>query len=611
MPIPKPRSDESKKDFISRCMGDATMVDEYDQEQRAGICYGQWDKKKNKNNLKLFRCTQLKTPARFGTLKFNITDVRHETEDGKEYLVAPVVAIKEGVLNGEFVPANEIAKSASDWEGIPLTVGHPKQDGDFVSIHLNPEILDEAVGTFKNVKFEQDSLKGELWIDIEKASNTEAGQEALNILEEGGMLEVSTGYFAEETIGDGAYRGESYIASQKNITPDHLALLPYEVGACSVEDGCGAPRTNKIYEILGRGGDNTMPNTLQNAFEFIAEHLGFTIHKKEQYGLKVHGDNLSTLLNKIINDQNAGENRPKREIVKQMADLAGISKDQVQKVLNGDIDFIPRRWLEGFAQALDIDIWDMIIAANLDSMKFVEENLPGFKERIDEPSVFSANLDEENIEDDKSYEDTKEVKEIMTKEEKVNNIIANEDNTFTEEDRDALGSLDENFLDKLGFTETEEVEEEPVTQEDHDCECGEHVETTEEEVVAQEEETTEEEVVAQEEAVEEEVEEEEVVEEVPTLEDFLNSMPDEMKNQVKSAITAQNAYKNKLISKIVENSELTPEELSEEPIEKLEKLASLTTKEEVQADYSGLGGPRAHSKDENEVPPTPAIILKK
>ena len=46
MPIPKPHKGEKKKDFISRCMGDDTMQ-EYDQEQRAGICYTQWDKKDN------------------------------------------------------------------------------------------------------------------------------------------------------------------------------------------------------------------------------------------------------------------------------------------------------------------------------------------------------------------------------------------------------------------------------------------------------------------------------------------------------------------------------------------------------------------------------------
>lgn len=43
MPIPTPNQDETKDDFISRCMGNDTMVEDYpDQEQRAAVCYSQW-----------------------------------------------------------------------------------------------------------------------------------------------------------------------------------------------------------------------------------------------------------------------------------------------------------------------------------------------------------------------------------------------------------------------------------------------------------------------------------------------------------------------------------------------------------------------------------------
>lgn len=43
MPIPKPRENESEADFISRCMGDDLMNEEYpDSDQRIAICYSQW-----------------------------------------------------------------------------------------------------------------------------------------------------------------------------------------------------------------------------------------------------------------------------------------------------------------------------------------------------------------------------------------------------------------------------------------------------------------------------------------------------------------------------------------------------------------------------------------
>src|SRR5215469_8679357 len=48
MPVPTPNKGESKQDFVSRCMGDKNMQ-EYDQDQRAGICYSQWDDAKGKS----------------------------------------------------------------------------------------------------------------------------------------------------------------------------------------------------------------------------------------------------------------------------------------------------------------------------------------------------------------------------------------------------------------------------------------------------------------------------------------------------------------------------------------------------------------------------------
>lgn len=50
MPLPKPTNKENQQEFISRCMGDDMMSDEYrDQKQRAAICYTQFKQRvKNK-----------------------------------------------------------------------------------------------------------------------------------------------------------------------------------------------------------------------------------------------------------------------------------------------------------------------------------------------------------------------------------------------------------------------------------------------------------------------------------------------------------------------------------------------------------------------------------
>ena len=45
MPIPKPKTGESRSNFMSRCMGDKTMTDEYDTDQRLAVCNSSYNSK--------------------------------------------------------------------------------------------------------------------------------------------------------------------------------------------------------------------------------------------------------------------------------------------------------------------------------------------------------------------------------------------------------------------------------------------------------------------------------------------------------------------------------------------------------------------------------------
>ena len=48
MPLPKKRKDESKNDFIDRCMGDEVMNNEFSNtKQRYAICMAEWKRKKS------------------------------------------------------------------------------------------------------------------------------------------------------------------------------------------------------------------------------------------------------------------------------------------------------------------------------------------------------------------------------------------------------------------------------------------------------------------------------------------------------------------------------------------------------------------------------------
>ena len=47
MPLPSPKSEETQKDFMNRCMGNPTMNKEYpNKQQRLAVCYIQWRDKK-------------------------------------------------------------------------------------------------------------------------------------------------------------------------------------------------------------------------------------------------------------------------------------------------------------------------------------------------------------------------------------------------------------------------------------------------------------------------------------------------------------------------------------------------------------------------------------
>jgi hypothetical protein len=55
MPIPKPNSNEEKKDFIQRCMSNETMVSEYQNtDQRLAVCSTSYEENLSKVNLESY-----------------------------------------------------------------------------------------------------------------------------------------------------------------------------------------------------------------------------------------------------------------------------------------------------------------------------------------------------------------------------------------------------------------------------------------------------------------------------------------------------------------------------------------------------------------------------
>lgn len=177
------------------------------------------------------------------TLLLNLSgNVRRETLDGRNYLVAPMVMLNPGVLNGSrgplYYPMEEVVSNVDAWNGMPIVINHPTLNGKPVSAR-SPEVLEKfGVGyVFKATG--ENKLAAEAWIDIDKAELVD--NRIVDSLNAGLKLELSTGlYVDQEAAEEGAtFNSQPYSHVARNLRPDHLAILPDTVGACSLNDGCG------------------------------------------------------------------------------------------------------------------------------------------------------------------------------------------------------------------------------------------------------------------------------------------------------------------------------------------------------------------------------------
>jgi hypothetical protein len=178
--------------------------------------------------------------------------VRHDRIGDKEYLVVPMVMVVEGVLNGSsgplLYPSDELSKFPESWNTKPVVVYHPSINGRALSA-CDPDILSvQGVGMIMNSRFEKPAfdkpgkLKAEAWLDPDRINVVD--DRVGNAIENNQMMELSTGLHLEVENREGKFGETPYSGIARNFRPDHLAILPDQVGACSVKDGAGFLRAN-------------------------------------------------------------------------------------------------------------------------------------------------------------------------------------------------------------------------------------------------------------------------------------------------------------------------------------------------------------------------------
>ena len=180
---------------------------------------------------------------------FNMSSaVRYDRMEGRDYLVAPMVMITEGVHNGSggslYYPKEELQKTPEVWNYKPVVVYHPTMNGVGVSACDPTIISSRKVGVIMNTKYDKESgkLRAEAWLEKDRVQ--EVDDRILASLENNEIMELSTGLFTDNERTDGEWQGERYTHVARNYRPDHLALLPDKVGACSVADGAGLLQLN-------------------------------------------------------------------------------------------------------------------------------------------------------------------------------------------------------------------------------------------------------------------------------------------------------------------------------------------------------------------------------
>lgn len=189
----------------------------------------------------------------FKAFKVNLSPLVNKTKrDGKEYWVMPASMIAEAVLNGSFYPKDTLLRSIESWNGRQVVDYHPQDsEGNYVLVGNSPVVYDNHyIGQLFNVHWDSElnKMQAEVHIDMEKADALDP--DIRTMLEAEEIIEVSTGMMVESLESEGVFNDKPFNEIITNIYPDHLAILPTQIGAFSVADGGGLARINVQVDKL-------------------------------------------------------------------------------------------------------------------------------------------------------------------------------------------------------------------------------------------------------------------------------------------------------------------------------------------------------------------------
>lgn len=581
MPIPSPGKGESEDDFISRCVGNATMKKDFpDQKQRLAVCFDSF-----RDNTKHGKKEKKKVKSNMITFKAETGKSRREKFNDIEHLVIPVVALVEGVLHSanseqpELALASEFGKAPAGWNGRPVTINHPEIRGEKVSAN-SPEILEtEQIGQLFNTKLSDKKLKTEAWINVERAN--ELGGEIESTVQrllDGEVVEISTGLFSDIEPEEGTHEGEQFFGVWRNVVPDHLAVLTAgNIGACSIADGCGANRANCACK-----GNCVMTNLGNNSHEKVASNSQ--------------------------NPDDRGNMQETLSIFEKIKSLVGIRANKElshTSILRAIESAMSEE--DGFSFVVDVFANSFIVQTEGGLFRRNFKITSSGKVKLSEERV--AVRPEIDFVELKTNEET-----VMDKEKFVSELIANEASQFEEEDKKWLSELDEKQLEKLTPVADAGSGDGRSKGEKITFNVSVGAETKDFDVAALQEEIKKNGPlmfggVKGKPIDDDDMDPSKGDGKTPqTVEDYIKAAPTDMQEVLSSGIRAHNSRRTELTTQIKANSKnkFEDEALGRMDLLTLENLAALAVTE----DYSTRGGPRYNEEDPNAIPaPEPVFDL--
>lgn len=208
----------------------------------------------------------------FTTLSSQTTNAVPRTDflEGREHWVVPTVMLTEGVHAGSqgpiYYPESELVKNMTGWNHKPVVVYHPMIGGKSVSA-CDPVVLTNSkIGIVLNTVY-NGKLSTEAWLDKERTVQIDS-RIAQNIMT-GKITEISTGLHLDAEEAAGEFKGTKYTHVGRNYRPDHLAVLPDQIGACSVAKGAGLLVNSSAFSL----GMKVHPDLERSLKSFVYDRL--------------------------------------------------------------------------------------------------------------------------------------------------------------------------------------------------------------------------------------------------------------------------------------------------------------------------------------------------